>query len=120
MQTPVVPYGSCLGQCLKRQQPSTACAELFAPATGLAIVVGLMCIWWNPRWHHKLDGKDGRLTGLHTYYNIQVIITLQLGFINMAPGPSNERNLTTSSERGAQFVSHARAHSRNLFTIWHC
>ena len=78
--TGAVSYRSCLDWCLKRQQPSTACAELFAPATGLAIVVGLVCIWWNPRWHHKLDGKDGRLTGLYTYYNIQVIsLLLRLG-----------------------------------------
>jgi hypothetical protein len=75
-----VSYRSCLARCLQRQLPSTACAELFAPVTGLAIVVGVMCIWWNPRWHHKLDGRDGRLTGLHTYYNIQVIsLLLRLG-----------------------------------------
>ena len=78
--TSVVSYRSCLVRCLQQQRPYTACAELFAPVAGLAIVVGLMCIWWNPRWHHKLDGKDGRLTGLHTYYNIQVIsLLLRLG-----------------------------------------
>jgi Ima1 N-terminal domain len=78
--TGTVSYRSCLVQCLQKQQPYTDCAELFASVAGLAIVVGLMCIWWNPRWHHKLDGKDGRLTGLHTYYNIQVIsLLLRLG-----------------------------------------
>jgi hypothetical protein len=70
-------YGGCLGQCIRRQQqPSPACTELFGPMAGLAIVVGLWCIWWNPRWHHKLDGREGRLTGLQNYYNIQVILLL--------------------------------------------
>ena len=69
-------YGGCLVQSLKQQQPSTACSSLYAPVTGIAIVLGLLCIWWNPRWHHKLDGREGRLTGLQKYYNLQVILLL--------------------------------------------
>jgi hypothetical protein len=69
-------YGGCLGQCIRQKQPSPACTELFGPMAGLAIVVGLLCIWWNPRWHHKLDGREGGLTGLQKYYNIQVILLL--------------------------------------------
>ena len=69
-------YAGCLVQCLKQQQPSAACAVLFAPITGMAVVAGLLCIWWNPQWHHKLDGREGCLTGLQNYYNIQVILLL--------------------------------------------
>lgn len=69
-------YVGCLGQCFKQQQPSNECTELFGPVTGVAIIVGLFCIWWNPRWHYKLDSKEGRLTGLQKYYNIQVILLL--------------------------------------------
>ena len=71
-------YAGCLVQCIKKQQqqPSATCAGLFAPVSGAAILLGLLCIWWNPQWHHKLDGKEGRLTGLQKYYNIQVILLL--------------------------------------------
>lgn len=69
-------YGSCLSQCFQQQQPSNECTELFGPVTGVAIIVGLFCIWWNPRWHYKLEGKEGRLAGLQRYYNIQVILLL--------------------------------------------
>jgi hypothetical protein len=69
-------YAGCLIQSLKQHQLPTACTKAFGPITGLAIVVGLSCIWWNPQWHHKLNGREGRLTGLQKYYNIQVILLL--------------------------------------------
>ena len=71
-----VSFGDCLSQCFRHWQPSASCAALSSPVTGMAIMVGLMCMWWNPRWHNKLDGREGRMVGLQKYYNIQVILLL--------------------------------------------
>ena len=40
----------------------------------LSLVLGLICIWWNPKWHHKLVNREGRLVGLHEYYLAQFVL----------------------------------------------
>ena len=69
-------YFGCIDQCLRDQQVSAQCAKAFAPVTGLALFISLCCIWWNPQWHHKLDGSEGRLTGLSHYYELQAGILI--------------------------------------------
>lgn len=47
---------------------SEFCVQEFSSLAGWSLMVGLLTIWWNPKWHHKLDGREGRLVGLTQYY----------------------------------------------------
>ncbi|KAJ9607524.1 hypothetical protein H2200_007602 [Cladophialophora chaetospira] len=50
------------------------CLNAAEPLVGLSLVLGLLCIWWNPQWQHKLSNSEGRLVGLHKYYLAQFIL----------------------------------------------
>jgi hypothetical protein len=60
--------------CLRHLEFNAQCLHAMEPAVGLSLVLGLMCIWWNPKWQHKLDNSEGRLTGLHQYYFVQLVL----------------------------------------------
>ena len=113
-------YAGCLGQCFNQQQLSSECTEVFGPVTGVAIIVGLFCIWWNPRWHYKLDGREGRLTGLQKYYNIQVILLLlRLGSWIWLREPTTS-GVSRLYQRAAHSVFRPRDHSRRVLPVQCC
>lgn len=61
------------------------CAVAFAPVAQIAIILGFLSIWWNPKWHHKLQGREGRLVGLRDYYVVNVVtLLLRFGFWTLA------------------------------------
>ena len=37
-----------------------------------ALKVGILSVWWNPKWQHKLAELEGRLVNLDTYYQAQI------------------------------------------------
>jgi Ima1 N-terminal domain len=41
---------------------------------GIALIVGVLSIWWNPKVHHKVEGLNGRILGLNQYYECQLIV----------------------------------------------
>ena len=63
---------SCMSHLIRYTSTTSLCFISMADLTRLALVLGAACVWWNPGWRHKLDGKDGRLVGLYTYYRWQV------------------------------------------------
>ncbi|KIV78755.1 hypothetical protein PV11_06367 [Exophiala sideris] len=48
------------------------CLDVMEPVVGLSLALGLLCIWWNPGWQHKIANNVGSLTGLDTYYLVQL------------------------------------------------
>lgn len=58
--------------CLKSKTRSLACFEKTESIANLSLILGLLCIWWNPKWQHKISNNEGRLVGLQRYYLIQL------------------------------------------------
>jgi hypothetical protein len=40
----------------------------------VALIAGVLSIWWNPRLHYKVEGVSGRILGLNQYYECQLIV----------------------------------------------
>ncbi|KIW18589.1 hypothetical protein PV08_02877 [Exophiala spinifera] len=67
-------------ECYQLRVYSSQCLDALEPFVGLSLAVSLLCIWWNPKWQHKLSNHDGSLSGLYEYYLIQMAL-LGLRFI---------------------------------------
>lgn len=65
---------------VQHRRVANGCSRSLEPVAGIALILGLLSIWWNPGWSHKLEGKQGRLVGLREYYKSQTVL-LGLRFI---------------------------------------
>ncbi|KAH0843195.1 hypothetical protein FOPE_07838 [Fonsecaea pedrosoi] len=61
-------------ECFSQMHCVRQCAEMMEPIVGLSLVLGLLCVWWNPKWQHKLSNNDQRLSGLNEYYLAQFLL----------------------------------------------
>ncbi|KIW67733.1 hypothetical protein PV04_06965 [Phialophora macrospora] len=61
-------------ECLRQRAFHPSCLDATEPLVGLSLVLGLLCIWWNPKWQEKFVNSEGRLVGLHEYYLTQLIL----------------------------------------------
>ncbi|KAK5947113.1 hypothetical protein PMZ80_001260 [Knufia obscura] len=61
-------------QCLRQWPVPAECTNYAASLLPVSLIVGLLCIWWNPHWQHRLIGREGRLTGLRKYYLLQLAV----------------------------------------------
>ncbi|KAK5054566.1 hypothetical protein LTR84_001457 [Exophiala bonariae] len=68
--------GMKLSQCLSRRPLNEQCLNLMERFVGLSLGLGLLCVWWNPKWQHKLSNNDGKLGGLEKYYLTQLGLLL--------------------------------------------
>lgn len=68
--------GMQLTQCLSRRPLNKQCLNLMERFVGLSLGLGLLCVWWNPKWQHKLSNNDGKLGGLEKYYLTQLGLLL--------------------------------------------
>jgi hypothetical protein len=53
-----------------------ACSQQLDALARLALGLGLVSIWWNPRFKERLDRGSGRLLGLMEYYKLQFIFLI--------------------------------------------
>ncbi|KAL4808520.1 Ima1 N-terminal domain-containing protein [Aspergillus unguis] len=53
--------------------PSHRSVDL-APYAGLALIAGILSLWWNPKLRLKVEGRGGRFQGLGEYYKVQLIV----------------------------------------------
>lgn len=68
----LVPF--CFDKMWKRQPVFDECSSALTPFAGLALFLGMLSIWWNPKLRHKVEGRGGRLTGMGEYYKVQIIV----------------------------------------------
>lgn len=73
--TPIID-GLRLSQCLGERPLNQQCLNLMERFVGLSLGLGLLCLWWNPKWQHKLSNNEGKLVGLEQYYLIQLGLLL--------------------------------------------
>jgi Ima1 N-terminal domain len=65
---------SCIKQAIGKQQVESQCSSGLAPYSGLALLLGILSLWWNPKLWLKVEGRSGRFVGLGEYYKVQLII----------------------------------------------
>ena len=63
----------CLRKGVQEQMVDQSCVEASQPLASLALVLGFLSIWWNPRLSSKLRGPKGRMVGLSDFYKLQFI-----------------------------------------------
>ncbi|PGH07827.1 hypothetical protein GX51_01537 [Blastomyces parvus] len=68
----LVPF--CFNRIWGRQPLFEECSSALTPYAGVALFLGMLSIWWNPKLRHKVEGKSGRLTGMGEYYKAQLIV----------------------------------------------
>ncbi|KAJ9646158.1 hypothetical protein H2204_000821 [Knufia peltigerae] len=61
-------------ECYERRVYSSQCLDGLEPFVGLSLAVSLLCIWWNPKWQHKLSNNEGSLSGLYEFYLVQMAL----------------------------------------------
>ncbi|KAL8770351.1 MAG: hypothetical protein Q9209_003987 [Squamulea sp. 1 TL-2023] len=61
-----------------RHPPS--CSPYLNTFVGYSFGLGLLCCWWNPRMHFKLQGGYGRVVGRADYYKLQ-LVALAIRFV---------------------------------------
>lgn len=71
---------SSIWTCLQKSWtvlPVTSdCSKKYNSAAGLALGLGLLFIWWNPKLKEKSRKGGGRIVGKAEYYNLQMMLIL--------------------------------------------
>lgn len=71
---------TCFARSWNSGQTTFVCSQAFDTMAGLALGLGLLSIWWNPRFQETLERGRGRILGLTEYYKLQVIfLVLRVG-----------------------------------------
>lgn len=52
-----------------------------APYAGVAVILGFLSLWWNPKLRLKVEGRNGRFSGLAQYYQFQLIVLVTRGVL---------------------------------------
>ncbi|EXJ81669.1 hypothetical protein A1O1_07734 [Capronia coronata CBS 617.96] len=60
--------------CLTHRPFVSECLDIVEPLVGLSLNLGLLSIWWNPRWQYRLSTQEGNLSGLKQYYLVQMAL----------------------------------------------
>ncbi|KAJ5723093.1 hypothetical protein N7488_001128 [Penicillium malachiteum] len=74
-----VSFISCTAQLLETRRLPQACSFDLAPAAGVALVVGCLSLWYNPKLRMKILGRTGNFSGLVEYYEVQLIFMVVRG-----------------------------------------
>ncbi|KAI9923668.1 hypothetical protein MW887_008490 [Aspergillus wentii] len=72
--SPVPSLASCAQQTLQLRYAPSNCLMDLTPHAGLALVAGILSLWWNPKLRFKVEGRGGRFVGLGEYYQVQLIV----------------------------------------------
>lgn len=65
---------SCVQQTMQEWRLPSQCSVDLSPYAGLALIAGILSIWWNPKLRLKVEGRGGRFVGLGEYYQVQLIV----------------------------------------------
>ncbi|KAL2828711.1 Ima1 N-terminal domain-containing protein [Aspergillus cavernicola] len=65
---------SCFQQTFQTRRIPSYCLVDLVPYAGLALVAGILSLWWNPKLRLKVEGRGGRFLGLGEYYKVQLIV----------------------------------------------
>ena len=64
----------CLQGIVQGAPPFPTCSGLADSLAGVALALGVVSVWWNPRLQEKLTRVGGRITGKAEFYKLQAIL----------------------------------------------
>ncbi|GLA43415.1 hypothetical protein AnigIFM63309_001149 [Aspergillus niger] len=81
---------SCVPLLFETRRVPNHCSMDLAPYAGLALIAGILSIWWNPKLRLKVEGRGGRFVKLGEYYQVQLIIlVVRCAFWGVLRDPSS-------------------------------
>ena len=69
-------FSTCLQQYTQVGVMTSECTTLAAPIAGLALILGVVSIWWNNRLLEQSRVPGSRMLGLKDYYKLQVVVLM--------------------------------------------
>ena len=93
-----VSSSDCLNQLIRGVAISPGCSFLIGPVAPIALFLGVMSLWWNPRFQERLRKPGGRIVGMTEYYKLQAILLFArcLTWIYINGLPSQELDSQTT------------------------
>ncbi|MCJ1358285.1 MAG: hypothetical protein MMC33_008284 [Icmadophila ericetorum] len=77
LQNPsIITLSDCVRNGVQNKCTEPVCVAMGERIASGSLILGLFCIWWNPRLSYKIKGRKGRVVGWAEYYKLQVIILL--------------------------------------------
>ncbi|PYH99175.1 hypothetical protein BO71DRAFT_343219 [Aspergillus ellipticus CBS 707.79] len=81
---------TCVRQTVETRRIPRDCSGDLAPYAGLALIAGILSLWWNPKLRLKVEGRGGRFVGLSEYYQVQLIVmVVRCAFWGVLKDPSS-------------------------------
>lgn len=82
-------FAACVTQSVITRRVDDYCSAGLASYAGIAILLGILSLWWNPKLRFKVEGRTGRFVGLGEYYKVQLIVmVLRSAFWAVLKDPS--------------------------------
>lgn len=63
----------CVGMTAQLRRVPGDCFTDLSPIAGLALIAGVLSLWWNPKLHMTVEGRAGRFARLGEYYRVQLV-----------------------------------------------
>ena len=84
----------CLHQIMRGSALPSGCTSLLNPVGRVALFLGLLSFWWNPRLQERFSRTGGRMVGRKEYYKLQAILLVArfLAWSCIAKMPSTDEN----------------------------
>ncbi|KAJ9261550.1 hypothetical protein DTO195F2_4080 [Paecilomyces variotii] len=82
-------FAACVTQSVITRRVDDYCSAGLASYAGIALLLGILSLWWNPKLRFKVEGRTGRFVGLGEYYKVQLIVmVLRSAFWAVLKDPS--------------------------------
>ncbi len=88
----------CMHQVMRGLSLPSGCNTLVDPVARIALLLGVLSLWWNPRLQDRLGRPGGKIVGVAEYYKLQAILLLArcLGWIYLAGTANAEHDSQTT------------------------
>lgn len=89
-----ISLSDCIQQGLRGFALPSDCTTHAAPVAGLALVLGFLSCWWNPKLQEISRRRGGHMTGLSDYYKQQALLLAvrSIAYLHLERTPSSNFN----------------------------
>lgn len=90
-----IALSGCIQQAMRGSDLGSGCTALVTPMARLALLLGLLACWWNPKLQEFSRRRGGRMVGVSEYYKHQTLLLFvrYLAYLYLDRTPSSDINL---------------------------
>lgn len=90
-----ITLSGCTQQAMRGSDLTSGCTALATRMARLALLLGLLACWWNPKLQEISRRRGGRMFGVFEYYKHQALLLLvrYLAYVYLDRTPSSDINL---------------------------